>query len=299
MSRVVLDLHGARAQRGVDIDALEIFFEHFRTALREYARARAGQIARKGGRPTGRDQAATAFRLVDFRTGSGIATLDPITAPDDDVRVPMAPGEETLSETSLRALLDDVHAGREVPAPVVSALSNARKAMGDDGNFGVEVLGDRPVPKVVIDAARIRRLQRTPSLAEATQQIISGRLHMVETDLPNRRVAVRAQDGVDWTCTYPDELRPLVGKLVEQLVRITGTGRVMSSASGRLEISTIEPIVESVQEALFTAETVPLEELLAEQGIAGPQGLDAFIDPEWSDDEESRRFLEATLGMAE
>ena len=73
----------------------------------------------------------------------------------------------------------------------------------------------------------------------------------------------------------------------------------MSSASGRLEITTIEPIIESVQDALFTADTVPLEELRAEQGIAGPQGLDAFIDPDWSDDEESQRFLEATLGTAE
>jgi hypothetical protein len=283
----------------VDIDALETFFRHFRTALREYARARASEISHKGGRPTGRDQAATAFRLVDFRTGSGIATLDPTMSPDDDMRVPMAPGEETLSETSLRALLDDVHAERAVSAPVVAALSNARKAMGDDGNFGVTVLGDRPIPKVVIDAARIERLERTPPTATPTQQTIAGRLHMVETDLPNRRVAVRAQDGIDWTCTYSDDLRPLVARLVERLVRITGTGRIMSSASGRLEISTIEPIVEPVQDPLFTAETIPLEELRAAQGIAGPQGLDALIDPEWSDDEESRRFIEATLGAVE
>jgi len=40
MSRVVLDLHGARAPRGVDIDALESFLANFRTAVREYARAR-------------------------------------------------------------------------------------------------------------------------------------------------------------------------------------------------------------------------------------------------------------------
>jgi hypothetical protein len=283
----------------VDIDALETFFQHFRTALREYARARVGEISHKGGRPTGRDQAATAFRLVDFRTGSGIATLEPMTAPDDGISVPMAPGEDTLAETTLRSMLDAVQTEQEVPVPVVVALSKARQAIGEDGNFGVEVCGDRPMPKVVIDAARIERLERIPPAVEPSQQVITGRLHMVETDLPNRRVAVRAQDGIDWTCTYADELRPRVGKLVEKLVRITGIGRVMSSASGRLEISTIEPVVESVQDALFTAETVPLEELRAQQGIAGPQGLDALTDPDWSDDEESRRFLEATLGTTE
>lgn len=61
VSRVVLDLHGARARKGVDIDALEAFLAHFRSALREYARAGEGATARKGGRPFARETAAAAF----------------------------------------------------------------------------------------------------------------------------------------------------------------------------------------------------------------------------------------------
>jgi hypothetical protein len=84
MSNVVLDLHGARAREGVDIDALESFLSHLRAALREYWRAGQGEIPRKGGRPAAREAAASAFRLVEFHTGSGIATLAPTTASDVD-----------------------------------------------------------------------------------------------------------------------------------------------------------------------------------------------------------------------
>lgn len=87
--------------------------------------------------------------------------------------------------------------------------------------------------------------------------------------------------------------------LVERLVRVNGVGRLMSPTSGRIEIETIEPIIEPVQDALFTLEPVPLESLRARQGIAGPKGLDSFIDPDWPDDDESRCFLEATLGPDE
>jgi len=57
--RVVLDLHGTRALAGVEIDALEGFLRHFRTALREYDRWCRGTLARRGGHPDARDLAAT------------------------------------------------------------------------------------------------------------------------------------------------------------------------------------------------------------------------------------------------
>jgi hypothetical protein len=297
MSNVVLDLHGARAREGVDIDALESFLSHLRAALREYWRAGQGEIPRKGGRPLVREAAASAFRLVEFHTGSGIATLAPTTASDiDGGDLPLDDRRETLAVITLRRLLADVLAETRLPEPVVEALARARRAIGDDGCFGVELTGDRHVPKVVIDEERMKRLQQSePDSTDASVTVI-GRLHMIEADPPSRRVGIRAQDGIDWTCTYPDSLHPVVTKLIERLVRVSGTGRRMTAATGRLRIERLDPIPEPAQDPLFTDAPVPVAQLRADQEIAGPQGLAAFVDDEWTDDEESRRFLEATLG---
>jgi hypothetical protein len=152
---------------------------------------------------------------------------------------------------------------------------------------------------VLIDAQRVKQLQqREPDPTESSQSV-TGRLHLIEADPPNRRVGVRAQDGVDWTCTYPDHLHGVVTRLIERLVRITGTGRRMTAATGRLHIDAVEPIPQYDQDALFTFETVPTAQLRAQQEIEQAQGLDAFVDDHWTDDEEGRRFLEATLGTAE
>ena len=300
MSRVVLDLHGARARKGVDIDALEVFLGHFRSALREYARAGEGAIARKGGRPYARETAAAAFRLIEFHTGSGIVTLAPSVpsdAGDEDLMLDAA--GEALAVTTLRGLLGAVDAAVRLPDPVVEALGNARRAMGDDGRFGVKMTGTHAVGRVLIDEHRIKQLQqREPDPVEAPQTV-TGRLHMIEADPPNRRVGVRAQDGVEWTCTYPDHLHAVVTTLIESLVRIAGTGRRMTAATGRLHIDGLEPIPQHDQDALFTLETVPAAQLRAEQEIEHPQGLQAFVDEHWTDDEESRRFLEATLGTTQ
>ncbi len=298
MTRVVLDLHGARAKDGVEIDAFESFIEHFRAALREYFRASHGGIPRSGGRPAARDAAATAFRLVEFRTGSGIATLEPaltgdVSTPD----MPLDPGD-ALAITTLESLLNAICSDERLPGPVVESLSSARRAIGDDGSFGIKVCGRRPTPRVVIDQERMRRLQRPEIEAEDTTHVITGRLHMIEVDQPSRRVAIRGQDGIDWTCLYADEMHPVVTTLIERLVRVAGVGRRNTPATGRLAISQLEAIPEHAQDVLFTAETVALEQLLAEQQIDRPQGLEAVVDAGWEDNEESRLFLEATLGSA-
>lgn len=301
MSRVIVDMHGARAREGVDIDALENFLAFFRGALREFSRANQGAIARKGGRPFAREVASSAFRLVEFRIGSGIATLAPslpATADTDDL--PLDDTGEPLPVTTLRGLLGALEADDRLPELVVEALGSARKAIGEDGSFGVKVTGRRQAPRVVIDENRMSQLQHPePAPTDANTVDVTGRLHMIEVNPPNRRVGILAPDGVDWTCTYPDRLHPLVTNLVERLVRITGTGRRMTATTGRLVIDRLEPIAEHVQDALFTVETVPEEQLRAEQSIAEPQGLGALVDEEWSDDDESRRFLEATLGTVQ
>ncbi len=297
MSRVVLDLHGERARRGVDIDALETFLVHFRSALREYERASQGAIARKGGRSFAREAAASAFRLVKFRTGSGIAELEPSIA-GDDARPDMMLDDtgEALAVTTLGGLLGAVDAEERLPDPVVEALGSARRAMGDDGSFGVKITGKRRVERVLIDATRMRRLQRPEPDSTEMPVSVTGRLHMIEANPPNRRVGVRAQDGINWTCTYPDHLHPVVTKLIERLVRLSGTGRRLTAATGRLDIERLDPIPEQAQDALFSRETVPEAQLRVEQEIEKPQGLRALVDEHWEDDDAARRFLEATRG---
>jgi hypothetical protein len=150
----------------------------------------------------------------------------------------------------------------------------------------------------VIDDALMNRLRDTPPDLGDSRVIITGRLHMIEVDQPGRRVGIRAQDGIDWTCQYPDVLHDLVTSQLERLVRAEGTGRKLSKLAGRLVIEHLEPLPEHVQDPLFSEEPIPLEDLREAQGIAGPQGVETLLDSEWDDDNASRRFLEATLGSA-
>lgn len=295
VDQVVLDLHGSRARVGIEIDAFESFIARFRTAIREYFCASHGGIARSGGRPGPRDAAATAFRLVDFHTSSGIATLKPpLTAEMAAEDTALDPGE-ALSITTLRSMLSAIDAGERLPVPVVEALGKARRAIGDDGCFGVKVSGRRQSLRVVIDQGRMTRLQPPDNDAEDTTIRVTGRLHMIEVDPPGRCVAILGQDGIDWTCSYPDELHMIATTLIDRLVRVEGEGRRASSGTGRLTITRLEPIPEHTQDVLFTVETVSRAQLLAEQQIDRPQGLDAFVDEDREDDERSRLFLEATL----
>jgi hypothetical protein len=298
--RVVLDLHGTRAQEGVDIDAFEGFLRHFRAALREYDRAVRGTLPRRGGHPDARDVAATAFRLVAFQVGSGIATLEPVR-PDlnGEANLPLPDSGDDLSISTLTGLMRSVQAEERLPEPVVEALEDARRAVGEDGSFGVDVRSnaDRRT-RIVFDLELMKRLQDAPQDGVDHRVVITGRLHMIEVDQPGRRVGIRAQDGVDWTCQYPDELHGVIAAQLERLVRAEGTGRKLTKQAGRLQIEQLIPLPEHVQEPLFSVEPVPTAELLAAQGIGEPQGLRTLVDAEWEDDDASRRFLEATLGAA-
>lgn len=54
----------------------------------------------------------------------------------------------------------------------------------------------------------------------------------------------------------------------------------------------VHPVAAQSHTTLFTELPVPIGELMKRQGIDGPQGLAAFVDPEWELDAESERFLE-------
>lgn len=296
MAELVLDLHGARAREGVDIDAFETFLTHFRAALREFDRAGQGKIPRKSGRPAARDDAATAFRMVAFRTGSGIATLAPSLARSEEDELALDAGEP-LAVTTLVRMLDDIDAGRRLPRPVVEALSSARRAIGDDGSFGVALNGDhRNRPRLVIDRERIEHMSETTTPGDGVPLSVTGRLHMIEADPPNRRVQVRGQDGTDWTGTYPDHLHELVLGSIECIVRVSGTGRRLTPATGRLQIDEIDPIPEHPQDALFSVEPISAAQLRKDQRIDRPQGLTPLSDRWPDDDDEALLFLETIFG---
>jgi hypothetical protein len=248
----------------VEIDALETFISSLRTALREYHRAQQGDIPRKGGRPGPREAAAAAFRLVKFEIGSGIATLAPVVGTEDGEEMSLDDNGQTLALTTLRQMLDDLDSDAGLAEPVVEALGYAQRSIGDDGHFGIKLvgLGDRP-RRILIDEKRITELRRAESESDLGTVTVIGRLHLIEAEVPNRRVAIRAQAGIDWTCTYPDVLHDLVTKQLERLVRVTGHGRRVTANTGRLTIEVLDPISEHAQDPLFTEQPVPIERLRA------------------------------------
>lgn len=290
----MLDLHGPRALRGIDLDALESFIEHFRRALREFDRESRHDIVGRGGHPDSRSAAATSFRLVSFEVGSAIVTLEPVSPPpgEDQEELPLTQDQHLASQV-LDGLLDAVEESRVSPV-VAESLSGACRAIGKEASFGVRM--SRRQRRVIISEQGLSNASGADlDDAEPRRLTLTGRLHLIEIEEAGRRVGVRAQDGVDWTCTYEDPLEPQVRTLLDSLVRITGEGRRVTPATGRLAAETIEPLAEHEQGGLFSVEPVALADLQSEQGVTSPQGLGALTDPEWVDDDAARRFLAATL----
>jgi hypothetical protein len=292
---VIIDLHGSKATRGVELDGFQRWLEHFRRALRDFERSRSPrrEQVKRTGRPGPVSDLATAFRLVEFRIGSGIATLEPVDMPDAD-QLDMA-HPEAPAIRNLRSLMESVEAG-SVNRAVVEALEDARKSVGDDGSFGIK-LDKRKNGKTTIDSETIERLgsaskETPPALTEMT---VSGLLHLIEVEEPEC-VAIRDRSGIDWLCTFEPELEAKVLRLVKSIVWATGTGGLTTPRSGKMHLREIREVPRYEQSSLFTFERVPLEELEAEQGIAEPQGLAAVQDPEWADDEQDRAYLALVLG---
>jgi hypothetical protein len=111
--QITLTIKGARAQHGVSLSDFESFIDSFLAALRDYDRAGRGEATRKSGHPDRRAEAVTAFRLVGFQTGSGIATIEPESVEADEDQLPIA--DVPLSFLTLTALADDLQARRNVP----------------------------------------------------------------------------------------------------------------------------------------------------------------------------------------
>ena len=92
----------------------------------------------------------------------------------------------------------------------------------------------------MIDDELMKRLREAPPDSSDRSVVITGRLHMIEVDQPGRRVGIRAQDGIDWTCQYPDELHDLVtSQSSERLVRVKGKRSKAEQARGTIGYRTL------------------------------------------------------------
>lgn len=293
---ITLRLEGARAKRGVALSDFENFIDNFLAALRDFDRDQRGAPTKKSGHPEARAAAVTSFRLVGFREGSGIATIEPELAELDGDTETMVDAEP-IQITNLRALLASVEQGEKLPESVTDALEQARRAAGDDGTLVVDV----PCPTdsvelsrhVLIDAARIEKIRaasKTPPRPVVSS--ISGRLHQV--DFEPDKLAIRASDGVDWVCNFPEELEHQVEALVNRLVWASGSGSLQSPRRGTMRLAEIKPVEQGIQTDLFSGEPTSDEELAAAQGISAPQGLDAIGVAEWTDADDA--YLAALTG---
>lgn len=287
---IVLDLHGTKAPRGVDLDGLQGFIKHFRAALRDYDRsasARDHEVGR-GGQPGARSKAVTAFRVVRLSIGSAVMELQEVSDLSDGLPLPI----DGTATANLFGFLDAIER-EELDPGVVDSLEAARRALGADGSFGVEPEGRRA--KVTIDAPCIERIRNAVSVEPQSHPVtVSGRLHLIEVEEPFR-VEIRATDGVNWTCTYDDDLEPVVLSLVKNVVWARGVGRRLKGNRGSMELREIRDLPRFEQSPLFTEKRVPDDELDRSQGVVAPQGLRAVQDDEAVDDEASRAFLDFIL----
>jgi hypothetical protein len=289
---ITLRLEGTRAKRGIALSDFETFIDSFITALRDFDRDRRGAPTKKSGHPEARAEAVAAFRLVGFREGSAVATIEPELkeAAEETERIV---DTEPVQVTTLRSLLAAVEQEEALPESVTDALEKAVRSAGDDGSLSVELDGADAKQEghpVMIDAARIARLRAACKRPEPkTVSSISGRLHQV--DFEPDKLAIRAADGVDWVCGFPADLEPLIASLVNQIVWASGEGELQSPRRGTMRLVTIRPVEQGVQTPLFSGEPISDQDLAVAQGITGPQGVQAITALEWTDEDEA--FLAA------
>jgi hypothetical protein len=288
--QITLTIKGARAERGVSLSDFESFIDSFLAALRDYDRAGRGQQPKKSGHPDRRAEAVTAFRLVGFQTGSGIATLEPelVSADEDDEALF---DEEPISLTTLKALTADLSSQRAVPPSVIESLRKACRAVGSDGSVSIALPGTASQP-LLVDTELLERVANASTGPEQSRvTTVSGRLHLL--DLEPNRLGIRTAGGVEWLCRYPESLEQRVKAMLDRVVWVEGSGTLTSPLRGTMTINRIES-VNLEQSPLFTIEQIDEHVLASQQGISAPQGLSSLAMLDW-DDASDEPYLAALL----
>lgn len=295
-NRITLTLKGEYAKEGISLNAFDGFITHFTNALRYHYRASKAEPTRNAGHPLSKEQLATSFRLVDFRVGSAIAVLDPPLV-DEESDSLLDSDVPTLAWTNVDDLLATADAGTYLEDDVAIELEAATRCLGRDGSFKVDYRSGSRSRAHTFDLPRLAALRAPRSADTACPHTITGHMHAI--DLEPGHVAIRTASGMDWRCSYPDELEKHILALVGTRVWARGTGKTTSTRAGSLDVVEIHPVAVYEQTALFTGLPVPITDLMARQSIDSPQGLAAVADPDWELDEESDRFLEAIFAKSD
>lgn len=286
---ITLRLTGSRAERGISLSDFETFIESFIAAVRDFDRDRLGKETRKTGHPEARAQRVAAFRLIGFREGSAVAVLEPDLPRTEDAETERLLDAEPLQVENLRALVGACQREEELPRSVSDALKRMVQSGGEDARLSVELGGsdDRgSQTAVVIDLDRIRRIRAAhPPAPPQPVTSISGHLHQV--DFEPDKMAIRASDGVDWVCSFPEALEARVAALVRRVVWARGSGELQSPRRGTMEVREIRAAEQGMQSDLFSSEALDEDRLAAAQGIKGPQGLEALGVDEWDEDDDA------------
>lgn len=295
--KITLKLEGEHAKKGVSLAAFESFVAHFVSALRYHYRSSRAEPTRKPGRPFTQEQMATAFRLVEFKTGSGIAVLRPPLATEEPSLVSELGDVPTLAWANVAELIECAESGGTLDDAVVGELEAATKSLGPAGRFSIDYRSQGSVRKHTFRQEDIPSLRAVPVLESPREHSITGVLHAI--DLEPDKVGIRTPSGIDWSCRYPQELEDTVLALVGGRVWAKGLGKLGSARAGSLELTEIHAVAEYEQTELFTAAPVPLRDLMEQQGMGRPQGLNTFADPEWHEGKESDLFLQAVFDAVE
>ncbi len=286
--QVVVKVQGERATHGVLLGDFHKFWTELSRALRDYDRALNGEPLGPGGHPTSRATAVTALRLVRFRPGSGVLTLEPAVeeeTPADELKLLDYP--QTLPIDTLRGLFKGWSANT-LPKPVKGSLEDARRTFGQNGRLDVTVTtpglddetytvgpSDEEIAELFADTADVPPGQ------------VTGRLHLIDTE--PERVGIRTTSGQEYRISYPASLAPMVKALIDQKV----IAWIDPHPKGSPVLLNLQPVIEPEQTNIFTLSPVPLETLMQWRNIAGPQGIHAVTNPEWQDDDQGEEFLRA------
>jgi hypothetical protein len=266
--KIVIELSGTRAGRGIGMYDLENFIDHFLRSLRAFDRSRRLEPGLKSGHPTKRDELVTALRIVELKPGSAVLRVEPSSESVEDVGDDeLFPGAPTLAIDNLEALGDAIGAEGAFDPDVADEVGKARRALGVDGLIRIRTRRSRE--PFVIDETTERRVAERARRQSPRSLRIVGRLHAI--DLEPERVGIRDTDGTEWTCHYAPELEPQVKALLDANVWARGFGQRTGALRATVDLEEIHPVGAFEQAQLFTFERVPLEDLLVEQGIGGPR----------------------------
>jgi hypothetical protein len=279
-----MKLEGSRAKRGIALTDFDTFIQNFLRGVRDFERSRRNAPTRKTGRAERSAAAATAFRLVRLKPGSAIAYIEPDVDESLEEHALQLDDGIPFPVQNLVALVDELD-GNTLPSVVGGALKDACRALGADGSISLTFPQEIRKGQARIDEGTIERATRDdPVDAEVTTTIV-GRLHRLE--LEPEKIGVRTASGVDWRCSYLERLEPKVLDLVGKIVVVKGEGHKSSPLRGTLAVEDLEPVQQGEQTPLFTVEQVADEDLLADQGIDGPQGLASLQRGSWGEADEA------------